>query len=212
MNEKIYSTIKQRILNLYFEPGQNLNPKELAKELGVSQTPIREVLLRLEWEKLVTIIPRMGVQVTMIDFKELKEIYRSRILIEGELGRLAAKNITNEHLYEMKNLLISCKKIKNEHVREELVVLDNKFRKILFQASDCRTLQEISELLYNQTLRVWHLTFDDTDVLSEVNMEAKEIEDTIEALSQKDQTIAGKLRRKIILGWIDRLHRYYTRY
>lgn len=212
MNEKIYSTIKQRILNLYFEPGQNLNPKELAKELGVSQTPIREVLLRLEWEKLVTIIPRMGVQVTMIDFKELKEVYRSRILIEGELGRLAAKNITNEHLYEMKNLLISCKKIKNEHVREELVVLDNKFRKILFQASDCRTLQEISELLYNQTLRVWHLTFDDTDVLSEVNMEAKEIEDTIEALSQKDQTIAGKLRRKIILGWIDRLHRYYTRY
>lgn len=212
MNEKIYSTIKQRILNLYFEPGQNLNPKELAKELGVSQTPIREVLLRLEWEKLVTIIPRMGVQVTMIDFKELKEVYRSRILIEGELGRLAAKNITNEHLSEMKNLLISCKKIKNEHVREELVVLDNKFRKILFQASDCRTLQEISELLYNQTLRVWHLTFDDTDVLSEVNMEAKEIEDTIEALSQKDQTIAGKLRRKIILGWIDRLHRYYTRY
>lgn len=212
MNEKIYSTIKQRILNLYFEPGQNLNPKELAKELGVSQTPIREVLLRLEWEKLVTIIPRMGVQVTMIDFKELKEVYRSRILIEGELGRLAARNITNEHLFEMKNLLTSCKKIKNGHVREELVLLDNKFRKILFQASDCRTLQDISELLYNQTLRVWHLTFDDTDVLSEVNMEAKEIEDTIEALSKKDQTIAGELRRKIILGWIDRLHRYYTRY
>ena len=93
-----------------------------------------------------------------------------------------------------------------------MVLLDNKFRKILFQASDCRTLQDISELLYNQTLRVWHLTFDDTDVLSEVNMEAKEIEDTIEALSKKDQIIAGELRRKIILGWIDRLHRYYTRY
>lgn len=212
MNKKVYSTIKQRILNLSFEPGQNLNPKELAKELGVSQTPIREVLLRLEWEKLVTIIPRMGVQVTKIDFKELKEVYRSRILIEGELGRLATRNITNEHLLEMKKLLISCKKIKDKHAREELVVLDKKFRKILFQASDCRTLQEISELLYNQTLRVWHLTFDDTDVLSEVNMEAKEIDDTIEALSKKDQTITGELRRKIILGWIDRLHRYYTRY
>ena len=212
MKEKIYSIIKQRILSLYFEPGQNLNPKELAKELGVSQTPIREVLLRLEWEKLVTIIPRMGVQVTTIDFKELKEVYRSRILIEGELGRLAAQNITNDHLFEMKNILISCKKIKHEQVREELVVLDKKFRRVLFQASDCRTLQEISELLYNQTLRVWHLTFDDTDVLSEVNMEAKEIEDTIEALSKKDQTIAEKLRRNVILGWIDRLHRYYTRY
>ena len=212
MNEKIYSIIKKRILNLYFEPGQNLNPKELAKELGVSQTPIREVLLRLEWEKLVTIIPRMGIQVTKIDFKELKEVYRSRILIEGELCRLAAKNITSEHLSGMKNLLISCKKIKNEHVREELVVLDNKFRKVLFQAADCRTLQEISELLYNQTLRVWHLSFDDTDVLSEVNMEAKEIEETLKALSKKDPQIARELRSKIIMGWIDRLHRYYTRY
>lgn len=212
MNEKIYSTIKQRILNLYFEPGKNLNPKELARELGVSATPIREVLLRLEWEKLVTIIPRMGIQVTKIDFKELKEVYRSRILIEGELGRLAARNITDDHLFEMKNILVACKEIKCEHVREELVVLDNKFRKILFQASDCRTLQEISELLYNQTLRVWHLTFDDTDVSSEVNMEAREIEDTIEALSKKDQIIAKELRRKIIIGWIDRLHRYYTRY
>lgn len=212
MNEKIYSIIKKRILNLYFEPGQNLNPKELAKELGVSQTPIREVLLRLEWEKLVTIIPRMGIQVTKIDFKELKEIYRSRILIEGELCRLAAQNITNEHLSEMKNLLISCKKIKNGHVREELVVLDSKFRKILFQAADCRTLQEISELLYNQTLRVWHLSFDDTDVSSEVNMEAKEIEETLKTLSKKDPQIARELRSKIIMGWIDRLHRYYTRY
>ncbi|MDX2493796.1 MAG: GntR family transcriptional regulator [Desulfuromusa sp.] len=212
MNEKVYSTIKQRILNLSFEPGQNLNPKELAKELGVSQTPIREVLLRLEWEKLLTIFPRMGVQVNKIDFKELKEVYRSRILIEGELGRLAAQNITDEHLLEMKSLLISCKKIKGEKARDDLVVLDNKFRNILFQASDCRTLQEISELLYNQTLRVWHLTFDDTDVLSEVNMEAKEIEETLEALSKKDPQIASELRKKIIINWIDRLHRYYTRY
>lgn len=212
MNKKIYSTIKQRILSLYFEPGQYLNPKELAKELGVSQTPIREVLLRLEWEKLVTIIPRMGVQVTKIDFKELKEVYRSRILIEGELGRLAANNITNEHILKMKDILIACRKIKNKNVREELVELDNKFRNILFQAADCRTLQEMSDLLYHQTLRVWHLTFNNTDLLSEINMEAKEIEETIKALSKKDPQIAGQLRSKIIMDWIDRWHKYYTRY
>ena len=212
MNKKIYSIIRQRILNLYYEPGQNLNLKELADELGVSQTPIREVLLRLEWEKLVTIFPRMGILVTKIDFKELKDVYRSRNLIEGELGRLAAQNITDKKLLEMKNLLISCKQIKGEQTREELVDLDCRFRAVLFQAANCRTLQELSELLYNQTLRVWHLTFDETDVLSEVNMESEEIEDTIEALSKRDQDIAQNLRRKIIIGWVDRLHIYYTRY
>jgi DNA-binding GntR family transcriptional regulator len=68
MNERIYKKTKQPILNLYYEPGQNLNLKEIAKALGVSQTPIRESMLRLKWEKLVIILPRMGVRVTNIDF------------------------------------------------------------------------------------------------------------------------------------------------
>ncbi|MBW2593048.1 MAG: GntR family transcriptional regulator [Deltaproteobacteria bacterium] len=212
MNKRIYTTIKQRILDLSYEPGRNLNLKKLADELGVSQTPIREVLLRLEWEKLVAIFPRMGIRVTKIDFKELKDIYRSRILIEGELGRLAARNITDKQLQEMKNLLIFCKRIKGEQAREELVLLDTKFRTVLFQAANCQILQELSELLYNQTLRVWHLTFDEMNVVSEVNMEAEEIENTIEALSKRNQDIAQNLRRKVIVGWVDRLHNYYTRY
>lgn len=212
MKASIYSTIKQRILSLQYGPGQSLNPKDLAVELGVSQTPIREVLLRLEWEKLVTIIPRSGVQVTKIGLKELKEIYRSRILIEGELGRLAAQHITGGHIQQMKKLLAACRKINSENVKEELVELDAEFRSVLFLAADCPTLQEISDLLYNQTLRVWHLTFDDMDVLSEVSMEALEIEETLNVLSQKDPQRAGELRRKIILSWIDRLHKYYTRY
>ncbi len=147
MNEKIYNTIKRRILNLRYEPGQNLNPKKIAAELGVSQTPIRETFLRLEWEKLVTILPRLGIHVTKIDFKELKEVYRARILIEGELGRLAAQNISDEQLAEMKKLLASCKKVNGGKTREKLVELDKKFRDILFSAAKSSTLQEISELL-----------------------------------------------------------------
>jgi DNA-binding GntR family transcriptional regulator len=212
MNEKIYNTIKQRILNLHYEPGQSLNQKGLAAELGVSQTPIREIFLRLEWENLVTILPRIGIHVTKIDFKELKEIYRTRILIEGELGRLAAQNISDEQLAEMKKLLEPCKKIKGERTREKLVELDKKFRDILFSAANCNTLQEISELLYNQTLRVWHLTFDESDLMSEVGMESKEIEETIASLAKREPNAAQQLRREVIMAWVDRLHRYYTRY
>ena len=212
MNEKIYNTIKQRILNLHYEPGQSLNQKELAAELGVSQTPIREIFLRLEWENLVTILPRIGIHVTKIDFKELKEVYRARILIEGELGRLAAQNISDEQLAEMKKLLESCKKIKGERTREKLVELDKKFRVILFSAANCSILQEISELLYSQTLRTWHLTFDESDPISEVEMETKEIEATISSLAKREPNAAQKLRREVIMAWVDRLHKYYTRY
>ena len=121
MNEKIYNTIKQRILRLHYEPGQSLNKKELADELGVSQTPIREIFLRLEWEKLVTIMPRVGIMVTKIDFQELKEVYRCRILIEGEVGKLVAKNITNAQLSEMRRLLDVCRRIKEEN-RTEIII------------------------------------------------------------------------------------------
>jgi DNA-binding GntR family transcriptional regulator len=212
MNERIYSTIKQRILSLHYEPGQNLNQKELATELGVSQTPIREVFLRLEWEKLVTIMPRVGIMVTKIDFQELKEVYRCRILIEGEVGKLVAKNITDAQLSEMRRLLDVCRKIKENGTREKLVKLDREFRKILFQAANSRPLQEISDLLYNQTLRVWHLTFDSTDILSEVNMEAGEIEETIAALSNRDPDIARELRSNIIMKWVARSYKFYTTY
>jgi DNA-binding GntR family transcriptional regulator len=212
MNEKIYHTIKQRILSLHYEPGQSLNQKELAAELGVSQTPIREIFLRLEWEKLVTILPRIGIHVTKIDFKELKEVYRTRILIEGELGRLAARNISDEQLAEMKKLLESCKKINGEQTREKLVELDKKFRVILFSAAKSGILQEISELLYSQTLRAWHLTFDESDIQSEVEMETKEIKATIATLAKREPNAAQQLRREVIMAWVDRLHKYYTRY
>jgi DNA-binding GntR family transcriptional regulator len=212
MNKNIYNTIKQRILNLQYEPGQSLNPKELANELGVSQTPIREAFLRLEWEKLVIILPRTGIHVSKIDFKELKEIYRTRILIEGELGRLVAQNISDAQLAEMKKLLDSCKKINGECTRMKLVELDNKFRDILFNAANSSPLQEISEHLYNQTLRVWHLTFDESDVLSEVKMESKEIEETIAAFAKREPNNAQKLRKEVILNWAGRLHKYFTQY
>jgi DNA-binding GntR family transcriptional regulator len=212
VNEIIYDKIKQRILSLFYEPGQALSQKELSAEMGVSQTPIREIFLRLEWEKLVTILPRIGIHVTKIDFKELKEVYRSRILIEGELGRLAAKNISDEQLSEMKNLLEACKKIKGERTRDKLVELDRKFRAVLFRAANCRTLQDLAELLYNQTLRVWHLTFDETDIMSEVSMETKEIQETIASFSKRDPDNAQSLRREVIMAWVDRLHKYYTRY
>ena len=212
MNKKIYNTIKERILSLHYEPGQSLNQKELAIEMGVSQTPIREIFLKLEWEKLVTILPRIGIHVTKIDFKELKEVYRTRILIEGELARMAAQNISDDQLAEMNKLLAACQKIKGERTRDKLVEVDKNFRNILFNAAKCTTLQEISELLYNQTLRVWHLTFNDSDVQSEVEMEYKEIRETITSFTKREPNAAKELRKEFIMMWVNRLHKYYTRF
>jgi len=82
----------------------------------------------------------------------------------------------------------------------------------VFSAANCGIMQEISELLYRQTLRTWHLTFDESDAMSEVEMETKEIEETITSLAKRKPEAAQQLRREIIMAWVDRLHKYFTRY
>lgn len=59
MNIEIYTQIKDRILYMDYKPGEILNEKSLAEEFGVSRTPLREILTRLEWEKLVRVLPRL---------------------------------------------------------------------------------------------------------------------------------------------------------
>ena len=210
MNTEIYDEIKRRILYHDYEPGRTLNIKELASAFGVSQTPIRDVLLRLEWEKLVTIVPRGGIMVTKIDFQELRDVFRVRTVVEGAVGKLAARNITDAQLQEMRSLMAACKHVKGENSRHELIEIDGRFRDLLFDAADSPTLNEISKLLYSQTLRVWYMTFDKTNIATEVAVELKEIEDTFEVFSKRDPDLAEKVRQQVIRTWVERTYKYFS--
>ena len=113
MNTEIYQAIKKRIVFMEYEPGQLLDEKAFAKEFGVSRTPVREVLLRLQYEKLLEIIPRGGIFVKRIDFQEMRDVYLTRILIEGEEAKLATINITQEQLSEIETTKVDCEKMIN---------------------------------------------------------------------------------------------------
>ena len=68
-NKDIYNELKKRIVFLEYKPKQVLSIKDLAKEFGVSPMPIREVLILLEYEKLVHIIPNNGIYVTDVSLQ-----------------------------------------------------------------------------------------------------------------------------------------------
>jgi len=70
MNKRIYSEIKRRIVFLDYRPGQILYTKQLMEEFGVSLTPIREVLICLEAEELVYMVPNRGAYVREVSFKD----------------------------------------------------------------------------------------------------------------------------------------------
>ncbi|MGD2125841.1 MAG: GntR family transcriptional regulator [Desulfobacteraceae bacterium] len=205
MNSEICETIRKRILFLEYEPGQILNEKALAKEFGVSRTPLREALSRLEWEKLVKILPRAGSVVTSVEFQKLRDVFQIRVSLEGLVARLAASLISEEDLTEMKNICEECKSLFEDRSPQQLLHIDIKFREVLNRAAGNPILKEISEYLYNMTFRVWYLVFDRVDWASLVEAEMREIEETITILSHRDPQEAEAFRRNVIINYVERI-------
>jgi DNA-binding GntR family transcriptional regulator len=86
--------IRNAIIEGRLEPGRRLKEEELARELGISRTPIREALLMLQAEDLVVASPNRGATVKVHDAQDLYDLYELRALLEGHATRRAAERIT----------------------------------------------------------------------------------------------------------------------
>ncbi len=195
MNQAIYAEIKQRILSLEYQPGQILNEKVLAAEFGVSRTPLREVLSKLEWDQLVRILPRTGTMVTEIEFQKMMNTYQIRFEIEELVGRLSAEQSQSDYITAMNKLAKACRRLRKEKNPGELVVVDRKFRDILFKAANNPILTDIAQQLYELTLRLWYTTLERGDWSLEVDSLVEEIDQTSQAWRRKSPLEAGRLRR-----------------
>lgn len=87
--DQVYHQLRRAILNGYFVPGQMLRQEEVAARLGVSRSPLREALPRLEAEGMVVLHPRRGYAVISLDPTEIAQLFDLRILLEAELARHA---------------------------------------------------------------------------------------------------------------------------
>ena len=97
-----YNYIRKRILSGDYAPGRALMTKNLAEEIGVSRTPVRDALRQLEGDGLVSIRPRLGASVKQADLKEFREMCGLRLALEGFAAGLAATHWTQEDLHEIR--------------------------------------------------------------------------------------------------------------
>lgn len=105
LSERVYEAIKEAIQSLKLRPGGMLAIGNLADQLGVSRTPVREALLILEREGLVTIVPQKGAYVAAISARDVEEIMELRIVLEGYAARVAAARVTPEDLARIAEML-----------------------------------------------------------------------------------------------------------
>ena len=199
INKDIYKELKKRIVYLDYKPKQVLNIKELAKEFGVSPMPVREVLILLESEKLIHIIPNNGIYVNDISFQELKDVFEIRLFLVGLAGKLSAQRVTLEELNKMKELL---KKIKQEKERRKLIQLDAEFHDLVNCSTKNQALVETLKRLRNQIGRLWFFA-KENDAYSQKIPE--DFEELIKALENKEQNKSEQIMKDHAVHFINQI-------
>ena len=130
--ESVVDYLRTLILSHQLSPGERLVQNELAEELGVSRTPVREALHQLASEGLVTISAYKGASVAGFSLRELEEIYCVRIALEGYAAYLATQAITGDDLRQLEALVRQMKEVFDLGDRLRLLEINRDFYSVLY--------------------------------------------------------------------------------
>ncbi|MGI6450613.1 MAG: GntR family transcriptional regulator [Desulfitobacteriia bacterium] len=132
LREVVLEALREAIVSGILEPGERLMENQLAEEMGVSRTPVREAIRKLELEGFVVMIPRKGAYVAGVSYKDIKDVFEIRAALEGLAAGLAAEKVTDEELEEIERALND---EKEPDTLEEMVQSDIDFHALLYKAS-----------------------------------------------------------------------------
>lgn len=131
--EYAYRVLKDNIMSLELKPGDLLSEGELAQQLNISRTPIREVLMRLKNEYLIEVKPQAGTYVSLLDINLIDQGGFMRIALEEKVLREACKEFPTNLLIELEKNLYAQKIVcQMEQGEREFHNLDNQFHEIIF--------------------------------------------------------------------------------
>jgi DNA-binding GntR family transcriptional regulator len=207
-SQSLYKEIRNKICLLEYAPGAMLREEALAKEYGVSRTPIRQVLQRLEYDGLVVSQSGSGVIVTTVDIRFLKEVYAVRLKIAEFVGEMMTSHFPEADILALEEILTQVKPLRQQYNSYELGRLYHQFNEIMTQNISNRPLQQMYDQLFHQTARVWLELLPDFDWEEEVDIMCEEIADVISALREGDMIAVGEVRRDHMIRLLQRINSY----
>ena len=196
LREVVFHTLRDAILTGQLQPGERLMEIQLAQTLGVSRTPVREAIHKLELEGLVVTTPRKGAEVASITEKQLRDVLEVRTALETLAVRLACKRVTQEQLDELEQ----AQAYVTEMIREEnlvgIVNADIRFHEIVYIAADNERLLQILNNLRQQMYRYRLEYLKNSDNHEIIIKEHKAIVDGMRALDE--EKVSKAMREHII--------------
>jgi len=153
LREIVFETLREAIINGLLKPGERMMEIQMAEELGVSRTPVREAIRKLELEGFVVMIPRKGAYVAGISMKDIADVFEIRAALEGLAAALAAERITEEELEHLERLLVKIAECIEANDLKSLVDVDTEFHDTLYKACRNERLVQIVSHLREQIQR-----------------------------------------------------------
>ena len=195
LREIVFETLREAIINQVLKPGERLMEIQLADEMGVSRTPVREAIRKLELEGLVVMVPRRGAYVAGISMKDIHEVFQVRGALEALAASLAAERITVEELEEMERQLFKEAEETEANNLRSIVEIDTTFHELLYKAARNQKLIQMVNNLQEQLQRFRSASLARPGRSKTALEEHRKI---VEAIAIRDTKLAEQLAREHI--------------
>lgn len=149
LSQKIYRALKTQIVKGFLEPGEKLYGNEIAKDLNVSRTPVREALQRLASEGFLNITPNKAMVIVNISFEDAKEVLQVRGVLEGLAARITANKISKAELKELNDII---QKMDSSIEKNNLILyckLDDEFHELILNICENKWIIRMRDSLEN---------------------------------------------------------------
>ena len=189
LREVVCESLREAIRRGILKPGERIMEIQLAEELGVSRTPVREAIRKLELEGYVVMMPRRGTYVANMSIRDINEIFEIRTALESLSNGLAAEHITGEELEHLQRLLVIIGGHIKEGDMEKIVETDIEFHDLMYHAARNQRLVGIISNLRDQLTRFRTLSMSHPGRLEATLDEHRAI---VEAIANGDRKAASK--------------------
>ena len=153
LRDVVFNTLRKAILTGELKAGERLMEIHLAKQLGVSRTPIREAIRKLELEGLVVMMPRRGAEVAQITEKDLKDVLEVRRALDALCAELACDRITQEEKVQLKDACDKFEEATRTGDATTIAGADVQLHNIIVEATGNRRLIQLINNLSEQMYR-----------------------------------------------------------
>lgn len=191
LREIVYEELKREILIGKITPGTRMMEVELADEMGVSRTPVREAIRKLEKEGLVNIEPRKGAYASDISVEDLVDVLVVREDLEGLAASLAATNITEEGINQLQAITEGYAQAVKSNNTEQMIMLDEEFHKTIVSFSNNKTLMQFTESVQDLALRFRYLYYDNFSRYENMPNEHKHIVEALKSGNCDEARVAA---------------------